>query len=90
MTFTIHDTSLVIDGPELDIYDAIDLKDALVKLKEEGVETPILDLSKVLSISTPAIQVILSAQKSFKEFKILGEELHSALISDLKLMEVEL
>ena len=87
MSISVKKNTVAIEADSLDIYLAVSLKDALFELFEKGKKKVSLDLAAVERISTPGIQVILSAKKTFNEFNILS--LSEQLSSELKKMGVE-
>lgn len=70
MSITIKRNTVVVDVDELDIYAAESLKDALFGLFEKGKKKVTVDLASVSKITTPAIQVLISAGRTFTEFKV--------------------
>lgn len=60
-----------VEQPEIDIYDAEPFKDLLEGcVSRKGVTT--VDFSMVEEMSTPAVQVLLSASKTLKKLNIKG------------------
>lgn len=70
MSVTIKKNVVVVDVDDLDIYAAGSLKDALSTLQDKGKKKVCVDLSKVGRITTPAIQVLISAGKTFSGFSV--------------------
>jgi len=79
---------LTVEGEDLDIYIADELKTALLDLYKKGKKKVSLDLVNVERITTPAAQVILSAKKTFSEVKIINAG--GSISLDLKNIGVEL
>lgn len=63
---------VTINEEDLDIYIALELKDILLALFEKDKKKITFNLSKVERLSTPGIEVIVSATKSFKEVNFKG------------------
>lgn len=88
MSITIKRNVVVVDVEDLDIYAAESLKDALFGLFDKGKKKVSVDLAKVSRITTPAIQVLISAGKTFAEFKV--SSVSEALALELKRLGVKL
>ncbi|MCK5237704.1 MAG: hypothetical protein KAR06_12070 [Deltaproteobacteria bacterium] len=67
MEMSVNKMSITVKSDKVDIYGALELHKAIKKFFDDGKDSLTISLSKVKTISTPAIQVILSAQKSFKK-----------------------
>lgn len=83
-------TKVAVGGPELDIYSAIELKESLQLLFDKGLKDIELDLSKATSMSTSAIQVLISGSNSFNKLTIEKGSLQPSIIEDLKSMGINL
>ncbi len=70
MSVTIKRNIVIVDVEDLDIYAVESLKDALFGLFDKGKKKVSVDLSRVNRITTPAIQVLISAGRTFAEFKV--------------------
>ncbi len=88
MSVTIKRNNVIVDVEDLDIYAAGSLKDALFGLFEKGKKKVSVDLAKVNKITTPAIQVLISAGKTFAEFNVTS--VSEPLAVELKRLGVEL
>ncbi|MDT8317659.1 MAG: hypothetical protein RQ824_06675 [bacterium] len=88
MSVTIKRNTVVVDVEDLDIYAAGSLKDALCGLFDKGKRKVSVDLAKVARITTPAIQVLISAGKTFAEFNVTS--ISESLAVELKRLGVEL
>lgn len=88
MSVTIKRNVVVVDMEDLDIYAAGSLKDALFGLFEKGKKKVSVDLVRVNRITTPAIQVLISAGRTFAEFKV--NSVSEELAVELKRLGVEL
>lgn len=88
MGIVVKRNVLAVEEEDLDIYIAQELKNAFLDLHKKGKKKITLDLENVERITTPAVQVILSARKSFQELKIRNAG--KALTLDLKNIGVEL
>ena len=88
MKITVEGNKVSVNEEELDIYSAVELKDRLLELFENGVREVVLDLGIVERISTPGLQVLLSAKRSFDRMEV--EELQSCVGDELKMLGVEL
>ena len=88
MSVTIKKNCVVVDVEDLDIYAAGSLKDALSGLFEKGKKKVSVDLANVSRITTPAIQVLISAGKTFAEFNVAS--ISEPLAGELKRLGVEL
>lgn len=88
MSVTIKRNCVVVDVEDLDIYAAGSLKDALSTLFDKGKKKVSVDLAKVSRITTPAIQVLISAGKTFAEFNVTS--INETLAVELKRLGVEL
>lgn len=90
MPVSVNRNTICVDGPEFDIYDAIELKETLDKFVAGGKKSLSLKLSAVERISTPAIQVVLSAKKTFGKCKIDTGKMKEPVIDDLRLLGVDI
>lgn len=72
MAVTIKGSKLLLLEEDMDIYVSIEVKEALEVFLKEGKKTVTLDISSVHSICAPALQLIISASKTFQKFKIVG------------------
>ncbi len=70
MNITVKGKKVTVKEEELDIYTAAEFKETLEALHNDGVKEVVLDLATVGSVSTPAVQVIAAAQKTFKKFSV--------------------
>lgn len=87
MGISVTNNEIIVDEQELDIYTALELKNVLQGVLENGADDIRLDLSKVSSLSTPAAQVIVSAVRSFKKLDITGD-IQPSLNDDLRSMGI--
>ena len=70
MEYTLDKDILKINQDEIDSYDSTFFKEVLEKsVKRKNIT---IDLSKVDDLSTPAIQIILSALKTMNGLKLKG------------------
>ena len=90
MSISVNRNTVSVDGPEFDIYDAIELKETLDKFVAGGKKSVSLKLSKVERISTPAIQVVLSALNTFGKCKVDTGDMNESVIDDLRLLGVKI
>ena len=88
MSVTIKRNVVVVDVEDLDIYAAGSLKDALFGLFDKGKRKVSVDLAKVNRVTTPAIQVLISAGRTFAEFKV--NSVSEPLAIELKRLGVEI
>ncbi len=88
MGIEIKKNSVVIDEENLDIYTADSLKDVLLELAGKGKKKVVLDMKKVERLTTPALQVILSAKKTFDQVQV--KSLNKAVVEDLERFGVAL
>jgi anti-anti-sigma regulatory factor len=88
MSVTIKRNTVIVEVEDLDIYAAGSLKDALFGLLDKGKRKVSVDLAKVNRITTPAIQVLISAGKTFAEFNV--SSVSESLAVELKRLGVEL
>ncbi|MFQ5901735.1 MAG: STAS domain-containing protein [Thermodesulfobacteriota bacterium] len=86
MEYTLAGDVIKIGQPEIDIYDAVSLKEVLEGCSDRECIT--IDMAIVEYLSTPAIQVVISALKTIKGLKIEG--LSNSIKRDLFLLGVEL
>ena len=70
MNITVKGKKVTVKEEELDIYTVAEFKDTLQALHDDGAKEVVLDLAAVESVSTPAVQVIAAAQKTFKKFSV--------------------
>ncbi|MBE9537169.1 MAG: hypothetical protein IMF07_08315 [Proteobacteria bacterium] len=77
---------VTVEVDDLDIYVAEELKNKLAEVLKKSPDKAILNLAKVKRISTPALQVILSAGNSFDELNVT--DLCEEIASDLKMIGV--
>ena len=87
MSVTIKRNIVIVDVEDLDIYATGSLKDALFGLFDKGKRKVSVDLAKVNRITTPAIQVLISAGRTFAEFKV--SSVSKPLALELKRLGVE-
>lgn len=71
MKYTMDENKILIQQDELDIYDAPILKDKLSALSALSNDVSI-DLQHVTDVSTPIIQILLAAEKSPANLKLLN------------------
>ena len=88
MSVTIKKNCVVVDVEDLDIYAAGSLKDALSSLFDKGKRKVSVDLAKVSRITTPAVQVLMSAGKTFADFNVVS--INEQLAVEIKRLGVEL
>ena len=81
MGIAVKKNNVVIDEENLDIYTADRLKETLLELVGKGKTKVVLDMKKVERVTTPALQVILSAKKTFEEVQV--KSLNKAVNEDL-------
>ncbi|MCK4739327.1 MAG: hypothetical protein KAT46_05205 [Deltaproteobacteria bacterium] len=81
MDIEVKKNKVSITTEDLNIYVAMDLKEVFDELNNKGEQEVSLDISKASSISTPLIQVILSAKKTFKNFT-LNKNIASSVTDD--------
>lgn len=89
MGIVTTNNTVTADCEEIDIYAAIEMKEALLGLIEAGMEEAGLDLSRARTLSTPAAQVIVSAVRSFKKLDFIGE-VQESLNEDLRSIGIEI
>ena len=77
---------VTVETDDLDIYVAEELKKKLDEVLKKSSDKATVNLAKVKRISTPALQVILSAGNSFDELNVTN--LCEELASDLKMIGV--
>lgn len=77
---------VTVVADDLDIYVAEELKGKLDDVLKKSSDKAIIDLGKVARISTPALQVILSAKNSFNELNVT--KLSKELADDLKMVGI--
>lgn len=77
---------ITVEVDDLDIYVAEELKTKLDDVLKKSSDKATIDLAKVKRISTPALQVILSARKSFGELNVTN--LCEEVAGDLKFIGV--
>lgn len=63
---------ILILQDELDIYDASTLKEKILEVASSNDSSVIIDLQQVECLSTPIIQILMSAKKSLMDFKVLN------------------
>lgn len=72
MKHEVVKNKILILQDELDIYDAPILKEKIAEVAASHDSSVILDLDQVEGVSTPVIQVLMSARKSLKDFTIVN------------------
>ena len=77
---------VTVEVGDLDIYVAEELKGKLDDVLKKSSEKATINLAKVTRVSTPALQVILSARNSFDELKV--SNLCEEVASDLKMVGI--
>lgn len=90
MQIIVENNEIIINDSDLDIYAALELKGRLDAFLKEGLKKAVLDLSRVSSLSTPAVQVILSAADEFESLDIKKCPLNQTLIEDLRSIGIKL
>ena len=70
MSITVKRNRAIINEDELDIYTAAEVRDTLVVFIEKGKKKVILDMTNVDRVSASGLQVILSAFKTFSDFRL--------------------
>ena len=88
MNFEIKDNLIIIKQDSLDIYDAPVLKEKIAAAASADNRTVVLDLQNVGDMSTPAIQVLIAAKKSFEGLKILN--IKESVVNNLILLNSSL
>ncbi|MBI5756151.1 MAG: STAS domain-containing protein [Nitrospirae bacterium] len=83
MKHEVVDNKILILQDELDIYDAPLLKEKITTVANTNNNSVVVDLHQVESISTPVIQILISAKKSLKDFNILN--INDGIIRNLNL-----
>ena len=83
MKHEVIDNKILILQDELDIYDAPLLKEKIAIVANTNNNSVVVDLHQVESISTPVIQILMSAKKSLKDFNILN--INDGIIRNLNL-----
>lgn len=77
---------VTVEVDDLDIYVAEELKGKLDDVLKKSSDKATIDLGKVTRISTPALQVILSAKNSFNELNVT--KLSKDLVDDLNMVGI--
>lgn len=72
MSITVKRNRITLEEDCLDIHLSVELREVLINLSKRGKRNILLDISKVERISTPAIQVLLSAMNVFGKFRFDG------------------
>ena len=83
MKHEVIDNKILILQDELDSYDAPLLKEKITTVANTNNNSVVVDLHHVESISTPVIQILMSAKKSLKDFNILN--INDGIIRNLNL-----
>ena len=90
MSISVSENQVVVEGPDLDIYAAMELRNIFVSLLETGTTDVILNINKVSTLSTPAVQGIISASKSFDNFRIEKDSLQLSLLEEFRSLGIDL
>lgn len=88
MEISTNENLVTVETGFLDIYTAELLAEAISNIFETNQEKLVLNMKKVEKISTPALQVILSAVASYD--KVAIENIHQELAKDIELMGVKI
>lgn len=72
MKYEIIENKILVLQDELDIYDAPYLRENITSTAKTNNNSVVLDLHHVESISTPIIQILLSAGKTLSDFKVMN------------------
>lgn len=88
MGIAVKNNKVIVEEEDLDIYLADELKACLLEVIGKKKKKIVLDLGKVGRITTPAIQVILSAKKSTDNIEVKG--LSVEIQSELKNLGVNI
>ena len=72
MSLSVRANKVTFKVDDLDIYVSEDLKSALEKSHSKKPEKIVFDMKKVERISTPVLQLLISAKKSFDEFTLIN------------------
>lgn len=72
MKCDIKENLVIIKQDSLDIYDATALKEKIVSVSSTVQKSLVVDLGNIEDITTPAIQILISAKKSLEEIKFIN------------------
>ncbi|MCK5140459.1 MAG: STAS domain-containing protein [Thermodesulfovibrionia bacterium] len=72
MSLSVRANKVTFKADALDIYVSEELKIALEKIHSKKPEKIVFDMKKVERISTPVLQLFISAKKSFDEFTLIN------------------
>ncbi len=63
---------IIIKQDSLDIYDATALKEKITAVSSTAQKKLVVDLGKLEDITTPAVQILISAKKSLEGIKFIN------------------
>lgn len=72
MNCDIKENLIIIKQDSLDIYDTTALKEKIVSVSSTAQKSLVVDLGSIEDITTPAIQVLISAKKSLEGIKFIN------------------
>lgn len=72
MKCDIKENLVIIKQDSLDIYDATALKEKIASVSSTAQKALVVDLGNLEDITTPAIQILISAKKSLDGIKFIN------------------
>lgn len=72
MKCDIKENLVIIKQDSLDIYDATALKEKIASVSSAAQKSLVVDLGNLEDITTPAMQVLISAKKSLEGIKFIN------------------
>lgn len=79
---------MIIKQDSLDIYDATALKDMIASVSSNAKKTLVVDLGHIEDMSTPAIQICISAKKSIADIRFIN--IKESVVNNLILLGTSL
>ncbi len=88
MEISVNENLVSVETDFLDIYAAELLAETICNVFEKNREKLVLNMERVEKVSTPALQVILSAAASFDDIAV--ENVQQELAKDIALMGLKI
>ncbi|MBI5193568.1 MAG: STAS domain-containing protein [Nitrospirae bacterium] len=84
MNCDVKKNLIIIKQDALDIYDATALKEKITSVSSTVTKSLVIDLGHLEDISTPAIQILISAKKSIEDLKFIN--INESIVKNLILL----
>lgn len=88
MNCDIKDNLIIIKQDTLDIYDATALKEKIASVSSTANKSLVVDLGNLEDITTPAVQILISAKKYLKGIRFIN--IKESVVNNLILLGTSL